>query len=68
MLEDPAGEHGTTGLEPLAGRDEAELVESAELAEVGAGEGSHRQSEVFWMGGVRTSIFRGPRRSTPPPA
>jgi hypothetical protein len=60
-LEDPAGEHGTTGLESLAGYDEAELVEPAELAQVRAGEGSVRQVEVLWMGGVRTSIFRGPR-------
>jgi hypothetical protein len=36
-LEDPAGEHGTTGIESLAGHDEAELVESAELAQVRAG-------------------------------
>jgi len=53
-LEDPAGEHGTIGLESLAGHDEAELVEPAVLAQVRAGEGSVRQVEVSWMGGLRT--------------
>lgn len=50
-------------LESLAGHDEAEFVGPAELAQVGGGEGSVRQVDIFWMGGVRTSIST----STPPP-
>jgi hypothetical protein len=61
-LEDPAGKHGTVGLEPLAGDLEAELVEAAERGQVRAGEGSVRQVEVFQMASVRTSIIGRPRR------
>ena len=55
------------GLEHLLGSvldhvDQPELVEPAELGQVRTGEGSARQVEVFWMGGVGTPIFGGPRR------
>ena len=48
---------------------EAELVESAEGGQVGAGEAGRRGSvghvEVFRMGSVRTSILGRPRRLSP---
>jgi hypothetical protein len=56
-------------LEVLADNFETEVVEPAELGQVRAREGSVNQVEVFWMDGVGTSIFRGPRRlpaSAPP--
>jgi hypothetical protein len=64
-LDDSAREHGAIGLEPLPDRFKAELVETAEHGQVGAGEartrGSVRHVEVFQMGSVRTSILGRPR-------
>jgi len=61
-LEDPARQHRTAGLEPLAGHLQPELVEAGERGQVRAGEGSVRHVEVFQMSGVRTFIFGRPRR------
>ena len=61
-VENTTGQNYTVGFEVLADDFESEVIESAELGQVGAREGSVRQVEVFWMGGVGTSIFRGPRR------
>lgn len=47
---DPAGEHGTIMLQPLAGNDEPELIEMTERAQVKSHEGSVRRVEVFPMG------------------
>ena len=62
LVGQPRREHRPVGVQALTGHDEAELVQPAELGQVRAGEGNVRQVEVFWMVGVGTSIFRGPRR------
>lgn len=63
---DPAGEHSPVRFDALTGDDKAELVETAEGAQVRAGEACRRGSvmhvEGFRMGGVRTSILGRPRR------
>lgn len=46
---DAAFDHGTSRLEPLSHRDEAELVETAERREIGRGKGSVDHVEVFRM-------------------
>jgi hypothetical protein len=62
---DTAGEDGAVGVESLAGDLESEFVESAEGGQIGAGDaradGSVGHVEVFWMGGVGTSILGRPR-------
>jgi hypothetical protein len=50
-LDDPAGQHRPIWFEPLAGDDQAELVDPAERGQIRAGEactrGSVRHVEVF---------------------
>jgi hypothetical protein len=52
-LDDPARQHGTVGLDSLAGDGQAELIEPAEPGQVRAGEGSARQLEVCQSGRPR---------------
>ncbi len=70
VLDDAAGEHCPLWLETLAGHEEAELVEAAEVGQIGDVEpcirarhgGSVGHVEVFRMAGVGTSILGRPRR------
>jgi hypothetical protein len=67
-IDDSACQHRTVGFESLAGDLEAELIETAELGQVGAGEGSVRHVEVL-LDGQRRNSHQG--TSTPtrtPPA
>jgi hypothetical protein len=60
-LDNPTRQHRTIRFEPLTGHYETELVETAELGEVRASEGSVRHVEVFQMGSVGTPILGRPR-------
>lgn len=72
VLDDAALDHRPIWLETLPNGLEAELVETAERGQVGRGEGSVVQVEVFRrMSSVGTSILEDldvyPRTSRPPP-
>lgn len=72
VLDDAALDHRPIWLETLPNDLEAELVETAERGQVGRGEGSVVQVEVFRrMSSVGTSILKDldvyPRTSRPPP-
>ena len=60
-LAHPAGQHRAIGLQTLPGHDQAELIETAERAQVRASEGSVAHVEVFQVDGVGTSILGRPR-------
>jgi hypothetical protein len=45
-LDDPAGQHRTTGLDPLTHDLQAEFVKTAERAQVRAHEGSRRVAPI----------------------
>jgi hypothetical protein len=57
VLDDPAGQHSTTGLEPLTHYLQAEFVKTAERAQVRAREGSVRHvAPIGRHGGVSARI------------
>ena len=61
LIDDPARQDRTAGLQTLPGDLQTELIEAAERGQARASEGSVRLVEVFQMGGVRTSILGRPR-------
>ena len=60
-LDDPARQHRTIDIDPLAHDLQPEPVQAGERGQIGHSEGSVGHVEVFQMGSVRTSILGGPR-------
>ena len=66
-LQDPAGQHRPTRLQPLANNHQAEIVHPGESGQVRGRERSVRHVEVFRVGRVVTPIIGRPRPINPTP-